>query len=129
MVFIYEEESMSTPLERVFEAADCRTQEQLASLLGIRQSAVSDAKRRKSVPPEWLVCLFRLRGVNPEWVLTGYGPKFLNKESGSDSSTQWEKKIKATPELLRMFSSKDLADELVRRSSSSSSAHTRKQTA
>lgn len=119
---------MSTPLERVFEAAGCRTQEQLASLLGIRQSAVSDAKRRKSVPSEWLVCLFRLRGVNPEWVLTGFGPKFLNKESGSDRSALWGKKIKTNPELLRMFSSKDLADELVRRSYNSS-AHTRKQTA
>ena len=119
---------MSTPLERVFEAADCRTQEELANLLGIRQSAVSDAKRRKSVPSEWLVCLFRLRGVNPEWVLTGCGPKFLNKENGSDSSAHWERKPKASPELLRMFSSKALADELVRRSTSSAT-HAKKQTA
>ena len=54
------------PLARVFEAANCRTQEELAGLLGIRQSAVSDAKRRKSVPSEWLVCLFRLRSVTHE---------------------------------------------------------------
>lgn len=104
-----------TPLSRVFEAADCRTQEELAGLLGIRQSAVSDAKRRKSVPSEWLVCLFRLRSVNPEWVLTGCGPKFLNKESGQNSATFMERKPKPSVEMLRQFSSKALADELVRR--------------
>ncbi len=51
---------MSTPelfeaqYGRVFEAAGCRTQAELAAFLGIRQSSISDAKRRKSIPAEWL---------------------------------------------------------------------------
>jgi Bacteriophage CI repressor helix-turn-helix domain. len=125
---IFTEISDSTPLTRVFEAANCRTQEELAGLLGIRQSAVSDAKRRKSVPSEWLVCLFRLRGVNPEWVLTGCGPKFLNKESGHDSSTQTAMQLTPTQEVLRFFSSKALADELVRRAGPPA-CHSKKKTA
>ncbi|MDR3074116.1 MAG: helix-turn-helix domain containing protein [Deltaproteobacteria bacterium] len=108
---------MNAPLTRVFEAANCRTQEELAGLLGIRQSAISDAKRRGSVPSEWLVCLFRLRNVNPEWVLTGCGPRFLDKGNGQDQPTHVERRIKPTMDMLRHFSSKALADELVRRSS------------
>ena len=34
---------------RVFEAAECRTQVELAELLDIRQSSISDARRRKAV--------------------------------------------------------------------------------
>lgn len=108
---------MNAPLSRVFEAANCRTQEELAGLLGIRQSAISDAKRRGSVPSEWLVCLFRLRNVNPEWVLTGCGPRFLDKGNGQDRPVASEKPQKPSIDMLRMFSSKALADELVRRAS------------
>lgn len=125
---IVTEISNSTPLTRVFEAANCRTQEELAGLLGIRQSAVSDAKRRKSVPSEWLVCLFRLRGVNPEWVLTGCGPRFLNKENGQDSAAQAALPLTPTQEVLRFFSSKALADELVRRAEPPA-CHSKKKTA
>ena len=116
---------MNAPLSRVFEAANCRTQEELAGLLGIRQSAISDAKRRGSVPSEWLVCLFRLRNVNPEWVLTGCGPRFVDKGNGHDHAIQVEKKPSPTPDMLRLFSSKALADELVRRTSLAA-CHSRK---
>ncbi|MCL1939914.1 MAG: helix-turn-helix domain containing protein [Desulfovibrionaceae bacterium] len=68
---------MSTPLDRVFEAAGCRTQIELADFLGIKQSSISDAKRRGSIPADWLVALLRLKRVNPEWIMTGQGPRFL----------------------------------------------------
>lgn len=113
-------------LSRVFEAANCRTQEELATLLGIRQSAISDAKRRGSVPSEWLVCLFRLRNVNPEWVLTGCGPKYLVKDNGQDAMPETLHKPKPTADVLRLFSSKALADELVRRASPAA-CHARKE--
>lgn len=109
---------------RVFEATNCRTQEELASLLGIRQSAISDAKRRGSVPSEWLVCLFRLRNVNPEWILTGCGPKYLNKDNGQDAVPEAPNKTKSA-DVLRLFSSKALADELLRRASPAA-RHTRR---
>ncbi len=64
-------------LKRVFEAAECRTQVELASFLGIRQSSISDAKRRGSVPAEWLLKLLLLKGINPAWVMTGQGARWL----------------------------------------------------
>ena len=43
---------------RVFEAAECRTQVALAELLEIKQSSISDAKKRNSIPADWRVKLF-----------------------------------------------------------------------
>lgn len=64
-------------LQRVFEAAACRTQTELATFLCVRQSSISDAKRRGSIPPEWLVTLLLKQWVSPAWVLTGKGSRDL----------------------------------------------------
>jgi Bacteriophage CI repressor helix-turn-helix domain. len=42
---------------RICEAAACRTQIELASILKIKQSSISDAKRRKAIPSDWLITL------------------------------------------------------------------------
>lgn len=68
---------MFPALERVFTAAGCRTQTELADLLQIRQSSISDAKRRGSIPAEWLIKLLKLKGINPDWIMTGHGPQFM----------------------------------------------------
>ena len=54
-----------------------RTQSQLADLLGIRQSSVSDAKRRGIIPIRWLDTLRRLKNVNPDLILDGVGSQYL----------------------------------------------------
>ncbi|MCL1940023.1 MAG: helix-turn-helix domain containing protein [Desulfovibrionaceae bacterium] len=68
---------MFPALQRFFEAAGCRTQVELADFLGIKQSSISDAKRRRRIPSDWLLKLWRKKGVNPDWILTGQGPKGL----------------------------------------------------
>lgn len=73
-------------LERVFEVAERRTQTDLADLLGIKQSSISDAKKRNVIPAEWLVKLLRLKGINPEWILTGLGPKTLGPAKGEPAT-------------------------------------------
>lgn len=62
---------------RVFEAAECSTQTELATVLGIRQSFISDAKKRKAVPADWLITLLEKKSVNPEWIRTGLGHRLL----------------------------------------------------
>lgn len=52
------------------------TQVKLAEALGIRQSSISDAKRRSSIPSEWLVKALEVGGVDPNWIRTGLGPKY-----------------------------------------------------
>lgn len=60
-------------MARIHAATETRTQTELAELLGIRQSSVSDAKRRFSIPSDWLVTLAMQWGLHPLWVLTGKG--------------------------------------------------------
>lgn len=74
-------------LSRVFEAAECSNQTELANLLGIKQSSVSDAKRRGAVPPEWLLTLFHKKGVNPDWIKTGNGPKHFGQAADGKIKT------------------------------------------
>lgn len=101
-----------TPLTRIFEAAECHTQVELAALLGIRQSSISDAKRRNAIPAEWLVKLLRLKRINPEWILTGLGPKCLGPASDEPPThVVYLKEIKPHKEC----SAQELVTELVRR--------------
>ena len=67
----------ATAYSRVFEASGCSTQEELAVFLGITQASVADAKRREVVPAPWLLKLLLVASVNPAWVLTGTGSKYL----------------------------------------------------
>jgi hypothetical protein len=73
---------LDTPLGRVFEAAECSTQQALAEFLGIRQSSISDAKKRGAIPAEWLLKLLRHKCINPEWVMYGIEPKHLGPATG-----------------------------------------------
>lgn len=63
--------------ERIKIVTGTRTQMELAEYCGIRQSSISDAKRRNSIPSEWLVCLVERAGVNPAWIKFGAEPKYL----------------------------------------------------
>lgn len=68
--------------ERIKLAANCRTQVELAELLNIRQSSISDAKLRDSVPGDWYMKLFERFGLNPDWLKYGVGPLYLRTEKG-----------------------------------------------
>lgn len=62
-------------MSRIKEVTGAHTQVQLAEVLEVRQSSISDAKRRASIPDGWLVKLLRTHQVMPDWILTGEGPR------------------------------------------------------
>ncbi|MDR2574737.1 MAG: helix-turn-helix domain containing protein [Desulfovibrio sp.] len=64
-------------LARVYHSVGCRTQNELADFFDIRQSSISDAKKRGSIPAEWLVQLVLKKMIHPHWILTGEGPHML----------------------------------------------------
>ncbi len=64
-------------LKRIYEATGTRTQNELAEFLGVRQSTISDAQRRESLPPGWLLTIIEKTGHRPEWIRTGMGARFL----------------------------------------------------
>ena len=63
--------------DRIRCATNARTQTELAAVLEIRQSSISDAKRRNSIPSDWYMKLFEKFGLNPDWIKKGVGPMFL----------------------------------------------------
>lgn len=105
--------SFEAQYKRVFAAAECRTQAQLAAVLGVKQSSVSDAKRRKSVPSEWLMKLFEKMRINPEWIRTGAGLMRFSTGEANESLPYVVKITEVRPPA--ECSSQELFTELVRR--------------
>lgn len=68
--------------ERIKLSTSTRTQMEIAEVLEIRQSSISDAKRRNSVPADWYMKLFEKFGLNPDWLKKGTGPMYLRNEQG-----------------------------------------------
>ncbi|WP_029895356.1 LexA family transcriptional regulator [Desulfohalovibrio reitneri] len=81
--------SFDETLERIKKATGARTQVELANILSIRQSSISDAKRRNSVPSDWFLKLFRSHGLNPDWLSDGMDPMYLKPEM-ADSSANFQ---------------------------------------
>lgn len=71
---------MDAILQRLFSVAGCHSQVELADFLGVRQSAISDAKRRGIIPADWLRFLQKTKGIRPEWILSGTPPQFEDAE-------------------------------------------------
>ena len=81
-------------LKRVFEATGITSQAELASILNINRSAITQARKKDSIPDKWILQLYRSFGLNPDWVETGMGQKF-QKKSDPDSIYKNIPKVKA----------------------------------
>jgi len=104
-------------MERIKLITGIRTQAELADLLGVKQSSISDARKRGRVPSGWLVTLMRYKHANPEWIATGKGPEVFSfpptepcYEMGDEAAGR-----KAEEEALRCIPTRMLTEELVRR--------------
>ena len=105
----------SQQIKRIQLITDKHTQTELADFFGIRQSSISDAKRRSTIPSTWLVKLMLSRNINPEWVLTGNGPCCMNERPTAHDDLYTRRAKEEDAAALRRLSSKALADELLRR--------------
>lgn len=68
-------------MRRIQAVTGTRTQVELAKLLDIRQSSISDAKKRASIPDAWLVKLVKDFAANPTWVLSGEETPYLRHDA------------------------------------------------
>jgi hypothetical protein len=64
-------------MDRIKAVTECRTQQELAQFFDVSQSCISDSKKRLAIPSKWLLSLLRKKGINPDWIQKGSGPKFL----------------------------------------------------
>ncbi len=75
----------NTFFTRVSESIGIRTMTDMAHVLGVNRSAVTQARKKDSVPATWLLTLYKSHGLNPEWLESGKAPRRL-KPSESDRS-------------------------------------------
>ena len=110
-----ENHGFEAQMERIKMITGKRTQTELAELLGVKRSSVSDAKRRGKVPSGWLVVLMHDKHANPEWILTGNGPALVSFPARRCATSDEDTEHRADEEALRRLPSRILADELARR--------------
>ena len=72
---------MFPALQRFFEAVECRTQAELAEFLGIKQSSISDAKKKNDSSRLASHCAAEKRNQT-DWILTGQGARMLQSCDG-----------------------------------------------
>ena len=91
----FEDKQFRSIMKRIHEATGTKTQVELADVLGIRQSSISDAKRRGRIPDNWLMELFRQFNLNPHWIVDGVEPRQV--PLANDSITIVENPAMGTP--------------------------------
>lgn len=82
-------------LQRVFQATGITSQTELASVLKINRSAITQARKKNSIPDKWILQLYKTFGLNPDWVETGSGRTFIKKSASDDSIFKNIPKVKA----------------------------------
>ena len=74
--------SFTDTYRRIQLATNTRTQSELAQVLEVCQSSISDAKRRGAIPSSWYTILFEKCGLSQDWLRYGIGPTYLRTEQG-----------------------------------------------
>lgn len=82
-------------LQRIFQATGVTSQTELASVLKINRSAITQARKKNSIPDKWILQLYKTYGLSPDWVETGSGQTFIKKSSPNDSIFKHIPKVKA----------------------------------
>jgi len=81
--------------QRLFNEGIIASQRDLASLLGVKGSAISQAKKRKVTPRAWITEISEKMNLIPKWIRTGNGEKYFNKPDDSGHSFEIVPKVKA----------------------------------
>ena len=75
-------------LQRIFRETGLQSQTELAEALGINRSAITQARRKDSVPARWILQLHRRYGFSPQWIEFGNGPVFSDAARDGDAYTK-----------------------------------------
>jgi phage repressor protein C with HTH and peptisase S24 domain len=82
-------------LKRVYKATGIGSQNELAMALKVNRSAITQARKKNTIPAKWTLSLFRAYGLNPDWVETGIGEAFLTPASGAEPAFEHVPKVRA----------------------------------
>ena len=114
-----EKASFEAQLARIHESCGTSSLTELAAFMRASMPELTDARRRGKIPADWLLFLLRASGINPEWILSGCGPRRLERarpeEAPIYAEAQTARERMERREALRSFSARELAEELLRR--------------
>ena len=79
--------AFAAQLARIHEATNTGTQRELATVLGIRTTTLSAAKRSNTLPNGWVVTLATKYNINPRWIISGDGGRYI---IGADSTDGYD---------------------------------------
>ena len=82
-------------LHRVFRTTQLTTQTELADVLQINRSAITQARKKDALPARWLLQLFRTYGLNPGWLESGTGEPFIKPSVAQEAEFRHIPKVKA----------------------------------
>lgn len=72
--------------ERVAERTGISSLAELAGVLGLNRSSITQARKKGAIPATWLLHLFRRYGLNPDWLEKGLKPVYLKPELDDDEA-------------------------------------------
>jgi len=81
--------------KRIGEALSIRSQNELASNIGVNPSAITQARKKGIIPDKWILQLYRKYDLNPDWVERGIGPAFINSSNATEAEFRQVPKVKA----------------------------------
>ena len=81
--------------KRIGEALSIRSQNELASTFGVNPSAITQARKKDTIPDKWILQLYRKYDLNPDWVERGIGPTFINSSNAAEAEFRQVPKVKA----------------------------------
>jgi phage repressor protein C with HTH and peptisase S24 domain len=79
---------------RAVKAAGIVSQSELADLLGVHRSAITQAKKKDTVPKAWVLAVSRRAGVDPDWLEFGRVAR-LRDAAAADSEYAGIPKVRA----------------------------------
>ena len=82
-------------IKRVFDATGIGSQNELAEALGINRSAITQARKKGTVPDKWILGLYRKFGLNPDWMENGIGSIFLKGARDDKEGFTYVPKVQA----------------------------------
>ncbi len=89
------ENKVDVLIKRIMGATGISCQNDLAKALGINRSGITHARNNNKIPDKWVLKLYKEFGLNPEWVATGCGNKFLDSGQDHDSEYRYIPKVRA----------------------------------
>jgi hypothetical protein len=75
-------------LERLKTATQSATYKELAAFLNVSSASISNAKKNRRVPPDWLVTVGTRTGTSLDWLLTGTSLDWLLTGLGTQLLSQ-----------------------------------------